>query len=78
MTNMTFDDALAVIEDLNAKYTSVVPAGHLGIRVIDMEVMEIVQDVLVLDTPADREEMEMALALTAMLPLKFLVLTNVA
>lgn len=75
---MTMNDALAVIDALNAKYTAVVPAGHLGIRVIDMEKQEIAQDILVLDTPADRVEMEFALALLLALPVHFLVLTNIA
>lgn len=75
---ITFDDALAVIDGLNDKYKSVVPDGHLGIRVIDMSTVEIVQDILVLDTLADREEMEWALVLLTMLPPQFLILTNVA
>ncbi len=75
---ITFDDALAVIDGFNDKYKSVVPDGHLGIRVIDMEKIEIVQDILDLDTPANREEMELALVLLTMLPSNFLVLTNVA
>lgn len=72
----TMDEAKAMINDLNAKYVSVVPAGHLGIRVIDMATMVISQDILVLDTPADREEMTMALVLLTMLPPNFLILTN--
>lgn len=75
---ITFDDALALVDGFNDKFKSAVPDGHLGIRVIDMEKIEIVQDILVLDTPADREEMALALVVLTLLPPKFLILTNVA
>lgn len=75
---MTMDDALAMIDGFNAKYTALIPAGHLGVRVIDMENMVISQDVLVLDTPDNRAELEMFLVLAVVLPPQYLVLTNVA
>ena len=69
--------ALEMIRGLNEVFKSVVPAGMIAYRVVDIKTQSIVTEDMVLDTPENKIDMSMDLIMMGlMLPSHYLILTS--